>query len=111
MLTLDTPMELLAVLTTTVGHAEDARRLACEAVQNRLAACVQIEQIDSHYVWQDTQCEEPEWRLVFKTLPSGAAALIYWLRGVHPYDLPQILVREELASREYAAWAADRLKA
>ena len=107
---LDTHMPPVSVLTTTVGKEDDARRMASEAVSHRLAACVQVEPITSHYVWQGTQCEDAEWRLVFKTLPTGMFALLRWLRGTHPYDLPQILVREEQASREYAAWVEDRLK-
>ncbi len=107
---LDTHMPPVNVLTTTVGKEEDARRLARDAVSGRLAACVQVEPITSHYVWQGTQCEDAEWRLVFKTLPTGMFALLRWLRSAHPYDLPQILVREEQASREYAAWVEDRLK-
>ena len=107
---LDSNMPSVAVLTTTVGTAEDAHHLAREAVQSRLAACVQIEQIESHYIWQGSLCDEPEWRLVFKTLPVGMLALTRWLRGAHPHELPQILTREEQASREYAAWVEDRLR-
>ena len=42
----------LMVVTTTVASADDAQRLAAQAVQARLAACVQVEAITSHYVWQ-----------------------------------------------------------
>jgi len=107
---LDSHMPPVSVLTTTVGHADDARRLAQDAVKHRLAACVQVEQVTSHYVWQGAQCEEPEWRLVFKTLPFNVQALVRWLKSAHPYELPQLLVREEQSSREYAAWVEDRLK-
>lgn len=99
----------VSVLTTTVAHAEDARRLAREAVRGRLAACVQVEQITSHYIWQAEQCEDAEWRLVFKTLPLHAPALMAWLASAHPYELPQMLLREERSSRGYAAWVEERL--
>ena len=98
------------MVATTVPSAEEAGHLARSLVQQQAAACVQVESITSHYVWQGTQCEDAEWRLVFKTLPTGMFALLRWLRGTHPYDLPQILVREEQASREYAAWVEDRLR-
>lgn len=103
------PMSKVAILTTTVVSIEDARRLARESITRKLAACAQVEQIESHYVWQDQVCEEAEWRVVFKTLPQALPALQDWARGAHPYDVPQLLVREEQASREYAEWVAGQL--
>ena len=41
----------VAVLTSAVDSAIDAERLAQTAVQARVAACVQIEAIHSHYEW------------------------------------------------------------
>ena len=94
----------VSILTTTVSSVEDARRLAREVVQRRLAACAQLEQIESHYVWQSKLCDEPEWRVVFKTTQGSLPALVDWLKGAHPYELPQMLMREEGASPDYAAW-------
>ena len=45
-------LQPVAVATTTVDSPEAAQRLAQAAVQARLAACVQVEAITSHYVWQ-----------------------------------------------------------
>ena len=42
----------VCAVTTTVATPEDARRLAQAVLQQRLAACVQIEPITSHYRWQ-----------------------------------------------------------
>lgn len=41
----------LWLLTTTVANRDDARRLAGLVLQQALAACVQIQQIESHYRW------------------------------------------------------------
>ena len=103
------PSPLLAVVTTTVASVADAQRLASGAVQARLAACVQVEAIASHYVWQGTQHEDAEWRLVCKTLPRAAPALRAWLRAQHPYEVPQLLSHNVEAEADYAQWVAQQV--
>lgn len=105
-----TPNHFITVITTTVGSAEQAQALAAQAVMQRLAACVQIESIESHYVWQGQTEQSPEWRLVLKTLPLAQERLLDWLRSEHPYELPQLLWRQEQASAEYAGWIAEQLQ-
>ena len=99
----------LAIVTTTVPSQVEAQRLAAAAVQQRLAACVQVEAIVSHYVWQGSQCEDAEWRLSCKTLPAAAPALRAWLRAQHPYEVPQLLTHEVRAEADYAAWVAQQV--
>ena len=43
------------------------------------------------------------------TLPQAVDALCAWLRTVHPYEVPQLLVRSEQADAAYVAWVADSL--
>lgn len=99
----------IAVVTTTVAQQDEARRLAQGAVQARHAACVQVEPIASHYVWNGQQCEEPEWRLVCKTLPEAVPALLAWLRAAHGYEVPQLLVRTDMATDDYADWVRQQV--
>lgn len=101
----------IAVVTTTVADGELARQLAEGAVRARLAACVQLESIRSHYVWAGAQHADAEWRLVCKTLPSAAHRLRAWLRAAHPYDVPQLLTHEVQADTDYAAWVAQQVDA
>lgn len=100
---------LIAIVTTTVASADDARRLAAGAVQARLAACAQVEAIASHYVWQGERHEDAEWRLACKTLPRAAPALRAWLRAHHPYEVPQLLTQAAEAERDYADWVAGQV--
>lgn len=101
------PDELEMVsITTTVGSPAAAQALAREIVAQRLAACVQIDEgITSLYHWQGRLCEEPEVRLVIKSLPGCEAALEALFARHHPYELPQFLVQRMRASRAYAEWA------
>ena len=94
----------VCAVTTTVATPEDARRLAQAVLQQRLAACVQVEPITSHYRWQGALHEEAEWRLVCKTVAGSVAGLLQLLQAQHPYELPQLLVQPLQASAAYADW-------
>lgn len=110
MKTLDAEADLSAV-TTTVSRVEDARHLAQAVLGERLAACVQVEQVVSHYRWEGALQEDAEHRLVFKTLPEAVPALLGLLRSLHPYDLPQLVVQPLRASAEYADWVRQEMAA
>lgn len=98
-------------VTTTVETEADAARLAQGLVQARLAACVQVEPIVSHYGWAGALHQGPEFRLVCKTSPAAAEALLQWLRTHHPYQLPQLLVQTADATADYAAWVVSQTAA
>jgi periplasmic divalent cation tolerance protein len=97
-------LEVVSV-TTTVGSLEAAGILARRILEQKLAACVQLdEKLTSHYRWQGELCEDPEVRLVIKTLPGRVDALQVLFAGEHPYVLPQFLIATMQASAAYAAW-------
>jgi periplasmic divalent cation tolerance protein len=103
--------QALSMVTTTVGSMADARRLAQAVVQARLAACVQVEVITSHYHWQGALQEEHEWRLACKTLPRATGALLALLESLHPYSLPQLVVQALQATPAYVRWVEGEVAA
>jgi len=99
-------MKLLLVCTT-VGQADDARRIATAAVGRGLAACVHIDAIESVYRWQGALQHDTEQRLAFKTTEAAAPALRALILEMHPYDLPALYTLEvSEASPAYAEWVA-----
>ena len=92
---------------TTVATPEDAARLARDAVEARLAACVQVEgPVTSHYRWNGRIESAQEFRLVFKFLPEQADDLEAWIGTHHPYHTPEwIVVRAEHVAEKYLSWA------
>ena len=97
-------LDILSV-TTTVGSLETAKVLAREILSQKLAACVQLDQgIVSLYRWKGELCEEPEVRLVIKSLPGCEAALQELLAQHHPYELPQFVAQRMSAGEAYAQW-------
>ncbi|TWT65993.1 divalent-cation tolerance protein CutA [Allorhodopirellula solitaria] len=102
----------LTILWTTVDSAETARRLSASLLQNRLAACVQIDSpVESHYSWEGQLKVEKEYRLIIKSRASLTAALTEHLEKHHPYDEPQILVTPVTAAAAgYTRWVNDQTR-
>lgn len=100
------PMVELAVVTTTVGSEADATGLAERTLVQRLAACVQVEPLRSHYVWQGVEQADAEWRVLAKTVPACVPALLALWQAEHPYQLPQLVVQAAQASAAYGDWVA-----
>jgi periplasmic divalent cation tolerance protein len=81
------------VVLTTVGRDFDAKSLARELVEARLAACVNIvPAIESVYRWEGKVAEDGEQLLLIKTVEERLDELQAALIAKHPYDLPEIVV-------------------
>jgi periplasmic divalent cation tolerance protein len=97
------------IVLTTVGVQETAEKLAEQLVERRLAACVNIiGPIRSVYHWKGTVEREQEYLLLIKTNEQRAEQLSSVLKGLHPYELPELLeVTISGGSKEYLAWLAE----
>jgi periplasmic divalent cation tolerance protein len=96
------------LVVTTVATREQALSLAQALVQQRLAACAQVSAIDSVYRWQGVVHEEPEHRVLLKTVAARYAEVEAAIRALHPYELPAIhAVAVEQAFAPYAEWVRD----
>jgi len=102
--TTDAPSRISEV-RTTVGDRAAAEGIARRLVGDRLAACVQIDGgIDSVYRWQDAIEQAAEWRLTVKTSLGRVGECVASLVAAHPYELPEVIVSEVVASPAYADW-------
>jgi periplasmic divalent cation tolerance protein len=98
----------VSILVTTIDSDEKARALARAAIAEKLAACVQIAPIASHYAWKGEYCEEAEFRLEMKHRSEDYPALAALVRRLHSYETPEIL-RIDVAdvASDYAAWLRE----
>lgn len=100
-------MKLLAVITT-VASREDARKIATALVERKLAACAQIDEVESCYGWEGAVRHEPEFRVQLKTTDAQYPAVEAAIRALHGYELPAIhAVAVEHAYAPYAAWVVE----
>lgn len=99
------------LVMTTVARAEDAEYLAREAVERRLAACVNLlPPMTSVYRWQGEVAREEERLVLFKTRADRFAALRDLLLEIHPYDVPEVIgIPIETGSDGYLNWLDESL--
>ena len=99
-------MTLLVVLST-FPDAASARAAADALVSESLAACVNLlPGVQSVYRWQDRLETGTEILAVIKTTDERYAAMEERLRGLHPYEVPEIVALPAAAvSGAYLQWA------
>ena len=102
--------DYIQVITTT-ERKEHAEQLARLLVENRLAACVQVlGPIGSTYHWQGAIQSSQEWQCVAKSRGDLFARIEETIRGIHPYEVPEILaVPITAASQPYLDWLEAEL--
>lgn len=98
----------VAILVTTIDGAAAAKTMARAVLEARLAACVQIFPIFSHFRWKGDMCESEEFQLHMKLRAEDYEALAALVRRLHTYETPEIL-RLDVAQADpgYAEWLFD----
>lgn len=90
----------------TCPDQECAARIAERLVEDRLAACVSlVPGLTSVYRWQGEVQRDAEVLLLIKTVAARLPALTETLRGLHPYQVPEIIalpIAEGLP--DYLSW-------
>jgi periplasmic divalent cation tolerance protein len=82
-----------AVFTTT-DTREEAQKLAGALVEHKLAACAQINEIESVYTWDGAVQHDAEFRILFKVKASQYDAVEKMIVDMHSYELPAIYALE-----------------
>ena len=96
------------IVTTTLANRAEARRIAKALLAERLAACVQLLDIESHYVWKGEAMAEPEVMLLAKTRAELFESVIARIKALHPYELPEIVAQPFQAGfGPYLAWIRE----
>jgi len=95
----------VVVLTTTPSE-EEARKLAHDLVEERLAACVQVTSpVRAVYRWKGEIYDEPEWQMWIKTASDKVDALTAWLPEHHSGEVPELIVLPITGGwRTYLEW-------
>ena len=79
------------MVITTAPSREIAEKLAEGILESRLAACVQMAEIRSFYIWEGVLQKEGEVALHIKTTEACYCNLEACILEHHPYDVPEII--------------------
>lgn len=100
------------LVTVTFPNSKDARHIAKTLVEAKLAACAQLEDIQSFYAWAGELCNEPEVRMTLKTRDTLFDALKAAILKDHPYQVPEIVATPITnASPDYLEWLMEQTRA
>jgi periplasmic divalent cation tolerance protein len=94
-----------SLVLTTCGAKEEAERVATQLVEQSLAGCVQMFQIESVYRWEGAVERAKEWMLFCKIKTADYNMVEAAIREVHSYATPEIIALEiDQGAQAYLAW-------
>lgn len=101
-------MSEYCIVLTTFENKEQGQTVINVILQEKLVACVQEVDIQSHYVWKDELCNDNEILVLMKTSNELYEVLKDRLLEIHPYETPEI-VRIDIAdgSKGYLSWIKE----
>lgn len=94
-----------AVVLVAVGDRDEARSIASALLERRLAACVQLLPIESHYVWEGKVVDDEEILLLVKTRADAYDGIVEAVGSLHSYEVPEIVLLDIAAGHQpYLDW-------
>lgn len=97
--------ESIVEIRTTFGQRAAAEACAGRLVEERLAACVQVDgPVRSVYRWNGRVETVEEFRCTCKTTAERAQACVAAIEHGHDYKTPEIILSPVTATPAYASW-------
>lgn len=92
----------LIIVQTTCPNKEEASNIVKSLIENKLAACIQMSEIESFYMWEDEFCNDKEILLNIKTKKENFKKIQSKIKELHSYDVPEIIsINIDNVSKEY----------
>ena len=79
------------IVITTTDSEDIANKIAGKLVEQRLAACVQIDKVKSFFYDEEECRQEKEFRLIIKAASKNYKIIEESIKLNHNYRLPQII--------------------
>jgi periplasmic divalent cation tolerance protein len=101
------------VVLSTASSAQEAKKIARNLVDARLAACVNVVPgMRSFYRWQGKIEDTAEWLLVIKSSRGRFEALRTALEKLHSYEVPEVIALSVIdGAQNYLNWMDGELGA
>jgi len=80
-----------AVVMTTAGSEQEAKKITESLLEKKLAACIQHIGISSHYSWENKICNDSEILLLIKCRASLYSQIEEAIKANHSYEVPEII--------------------
>lgn len=98
-------MSRYCIAISTFADTEQAQKVIDTILNEKLAACIQVMDIKSHYMWGGAVCHDDEKLVLFKTSWSKYDMLEQRVKELHPYDTPEMIAVDiERGLDSYLQW-------
>jgi len=98
----------ISIVQTTCASKKEAKKIAKILIEKKLAACVQITQVQSLYMWNNKLCTDKEKLLFIKSKTKHFKKIEREIKENHSYDLPEIIeIKITNASKEYLQFIGE----
>ena len=97
-------MNKVLLLITTECNEKKAKKIAKLLLKKKLAACVSLKNICSIYEWGGKIEEANEVQIMIKTKPELKKELIFFLKNLLSYEVPQIIYKKFNSEKKYLNW-------
>ena len=99
------------IIQTTCANKKEAKKIAKVLIEKKLAACIQISDVESIYMWKNEICNDKEKLLNIKTKKENFEKIKRKIKELHSYDLPEIIAIEITnISDEYKKFIGENTK-
>jgi periplasmic divalent cation tolerance protein len=101
---------MLKIILTTTDNEEIKNKIVFSLLEKKLAACIQVKEIYSFYLWKGEVEKGKEVLLIIKTLPKLERKVIEEKKKLHNYEIPEIIILDGKSSEKYIKWMEEVLK-
>lgn len=99
------------IATTTAEKENEAKALAKKIVESKAGACVQINPIESFYIWEGKLEIAKEFKITIKTLAENYKKVEELIIKNSKYDLPEITsTKIDNGYSKYLDWLGENSK-
>ena len=93
------------IVLTTTNTQDNVNAIVDSVLAKKLAACIQVLPIESHYFWQGRVNNDYEYLLLLKAKAADYADLEAAIRSVHAYEVPEVVsIKVENGFSKYMDW-------
>lgn len=96
------------IVLTTTDSKENASLIAETLLKDKIAACVQIDKVESFFYYEASYRQTNEFRLMIKALSDNYKLIEESIKFNHSYQLPQIIKLDIVDGLpEYIEWVCN----
>ena len=102
-------MSAIIIMTSYPNDGRKLKRLILAILKQNLAKCIQrINYMKSYYIREGKLKKEEEKLLLIKTTEDKKEKCIAFLKKMHPYDIPEIIIlKPDEVDEKYLKWLEE----